>query len=131
MKSFYTSTILSDDINEFLHFYLLMILQIRSEPVCKSVASILKRRIHNNRSLQHDPLDDEVMVHWNAPPLYLADSFVEHPLDDYFRTKKDKNWLFYEKYEQYQTWKFRSPGSLILNRFLNEQVPRLLDLIDD
>ena len=29
--------------------------------------------IHNNRSLQHSSLDEEVMLHWNAPPIHSAD----------------------------------------------------------
>ncbi|CAF2126477.1 unnamed protein product [Rotaria magnacalcarata] len=118
-------------INDFLPFYLLMILKIRSEAVCESAASILKRHIPNNRSLQHECLDNEAMLHWNAPPIHLADSFIEHSLDDYFKTKKDKNWFFYMKSEQYQTWKLLGPGSVVINRFRNEQVPRLPELIDD
>ncbi|CAF4024722.1 unnamed protein product [Rotaria magnacalcarata] len=108
-----------------------MILKIRSEAVCESVAAILKRHIPNNRSLQHECLDNEAMLHWNAPPIHLADSFIEHSLDDYFKTKKDKNWFFYMKSEQYQTWKLLCPGSVVINRFRNEQVPRLPELIDD
>ncbi|CAF5032086.1 unnamed protein product, partial [Rotaria sp. Silwood1] len=32
---------------------------------------------------------------------------------------------------QYQPWRLLSPGSLVLNRFRSEQVPRLPELIDD
>ncbi|CAF4054019.1 unnamed protein product, partial [Rotaria sordida] len=123
MKTFYTNTDLSEGINDFLHFYSLMILKIRSEAICESAASILKGHIHNNRSLQHKSLDDEVFLHWNAPPLHLADKFIEQSIDDYFINKKDKTWLFYRKSEQYQPWRLLSPGSLVLNRFRSEQVP--------
>ncbi|CAF3669590.1 unnamed protein product [Rotaria sp. Silwood1] len=131
MKTFYTNTDLSEGINDFLHFYSLMILKIRSEAICESAASILKGHIHNNRSLQHKSLDDEVFLHWNAPPLHLADKFIEQSIDDYFINKKDKTWLFYRKSEQYQPWRLLSPGSLVLNRLRSEQVPRLPELIDD
>ena len=70
------------------------------------------------------------MVHWNTPSLHLDDSFDEHSLDDYFRIK-DKNRLFNKKCEQYQTWKLLSYDLLVLNRFCNEQIPRLPELIDD
>ncbi|CAF1328449.1 unnamed protein product [Rotaria sordida] len=131
MKTFCTNIDLSEGINDFLHFYSLMILKIRSEAICESAASILKGHIHNNRSLQHKSLDDEVFLHWNAPPLHLADKFIEQSIDDYSINKKDKTWLFYRKSEQYQPWKLLSPGSLVLNRFRSEQVPRLPELNDD
>ncbi|CAF1172828.1 unnamed protein product [Didymodactylos carnosus] len=108
-----------------------MVFKIRTEAICESAASILKGHIHSNRSLHHDTLDNEVMLHWNAPPLHLADLFIKHSLDDYFSSKKDKHWLFYKKSEQYQTWKLISPGSVVLNRFRKEQVPRLPEIIDD
>jgi hypothetical protein len=133
MKSFYKNASLYEDIHDFLHFYLLMVLKIRSEAVCESAASILKAHIHNNRGLLHENLDNEVLVHWNAPPLHLSDSFIEQSLDNYFMNKKDKNWLFFKKGEQFQTWKMLRPGSLVLNRFRNEQVPRLpeSELVDN
>jgi hypothetical protein len=71
------------------------------------------------------------MIHWNAPPLHFADSFIQHSLDDYFSHKKEKNWLFYKKSEQYQTWKLISPGSIVLNRLRKEQVPRLPESTHD
>ncbi|CAF3767738.1 unnamed protein product [Rotaria sp. Silwood1] len=131
MKSFYTSTDLSDGINDFLYFHSLMVLKIRSEAICESAASILKGHIHGNRSLHHDSLDNEVMLHWNAPPLHLADSFIKHSLDHYFSSKKEKNWLFYKKSEQYQTWKLLSPGSVVLNHLRKKQVPKLPESIDN
>jgi hypothetical protein len=65
--------------------------------------------------VHHGSLDNEVMLHWNAPPLYFADSFIKHSLDHYFSSKNEKNWLLYKKNEQYQTWKLISPGSIVLN----------------
>jgi hypothetical protein len=97
MKTFYTNKKLADGIHDFLYFYSLMILKIRSKAVCESTASILKGHIHNNRSLQHSSLDEEVMLHWNAPPMHLADLFITSSLDDYFSQKKDRHWLFYKK----------------------------------
>ena len=97
MKSFYTNQKLADDIHEFLYFYSLMILKIRSEAVCESAASILKGHIHNNRSLLHSSLDEEVLLHWNAPPLHSADLFIKSSLNNYFSNKKDRQWLFYKK----------------------------------
>lgn len=106
-------------------------LKIRSEAVCESAASILKDHIYNNRALRHDNLDNEVLVHWNSPPLHLFDSLIEQSLDDYFMNKKDKNWLFFKKSEQYRPWKILRPGSVVLNRFRNEQLPRLPELVND
>ncbi|CAF4460787.1 unnamed protein product, partial [Rotaria sp. Silwood2] len=97
MKIFYTSRDLSNGISDFLYFHSLMVLKIRTEAICESAASILKGHIHGNRSLNHDSVDSKVMLHWNAPPLHLADSFIKHSLDDYFNSKKEKNWLFYKK----------------------------------
>ncbi len=74
-----------------------MILKIRSEAVCESAASILKGHIHNNRSLLHSSLDEEVLLHWNAPPLHSADLFIKSSLNNYFSNKKDRQWLFYKK----------------------------------
>ncbi|CAF3503961.1 unnamed protein product [Rotaria socialis] len=74
-----------------------MILKVRSEAVCESAASTLKGHIHNNRSLQYDSLDEEVMLHWNAPPMRTADLFIRSSLNDYFSHTKQKQWLFYKK----------------------------------
>ncbi|CAF4269883.1 unnamed protein product, partial [Rotaria magnacalcarata] len=84
-----------------------------------------KGHIHNNRSLQHDSLDEEVMLHWNAPPIHIADLFIRSSLKDYFSHTKEKQWLFYRKCEQYQVWKLVSPGSVVLNRLRKVQVGRL------
>ncbi len=56
------------------------------------------------------------MLHWNAPPLHLADLFIKHSLDDHFSNKKDKHWLFYKKSEQYQTWKITLQNYQLLPR---------------
>jgi hypothetical protein len=125
MKTFYTDKKLADGIHDFLYFYSLMILKIRSEAVCESASSILKGHIHNNRSLQHNSLDEEVMLHWNAPPLHSADLFITSSLNEYFSHTKDRQWLFYKKSEQYQVWKLVSPGSVVLNRLRKVQVRRL------
>jgi hypothetical protein len=45
--------------------------------------------------------------------------------------RRKKNWLFYKKSEQYQTWKLISPGSIVLNRLRKKQVSRLPESIDD
>jgi hypothetical protein len=59
-----------------IHLFLLNVaLVIRSEAVCESAASILNQHIHDNGALDHESLDEGVMLHWNAPSLYLADPF--------------------------------------------------------
>ena len=60
MKIFYTSRDLSDGISKFLYFHSLMVL---NEAIRESVASTLKEHMHGNRSLNHDFLDSEVMLH--------------------------------------------------------------------
>ncbi|CAF5068881.1 unnamed protein product, partial [Rotaria sp. Silwood1] len=97
MKTFYSNKKLAHGIHDFLYFYSLMILKIRSEAVGESVSSILKGHIHNNRSLQHTSLDEEVMLHWNTPPLHSADLFITSSLNEYFSHTKDRQWLFYKK----------------------------------
>jgi hypothetical protein len=46
-----------------------VVLVVRSEVICQSAASILKQNIHSNRVLDHESLNEEVMLHWNTPPL--------------------------------------------------------------
>jgi len=58
-------------------FLLTHVVVIRSEAVCESAISILKQHIHDNRALDHESLDEEMMLHWNASPLHLADSFIK------------------------------------------------------
>jgi len=81
-------------------------LNIRSEAVWESASSILKGHIHYNRLLQHSSLDEEVMLHWNAPPIHSADLFITSSLNDYFSCMKDRQWLFYKK--KVNNIKFRS-----------------------
>ncbi len=71
---------------------------IRSEAVCESAASILNQHIHDNRSLDHESLDEGVMLHRNAPSLYLADPFVKSSSSNKgFFQLKDKHWIFFKK----------------------------------
>ncbi len=57
----------------------------------------LKGYIHINRSLQHSSFDEEVMIHWNAPPLHAANLFIASSLNDYFSHTKGRQWLFFFK----------------------------------
>ncbi|CAF1350509.1 unnamed protein product [Rotaria sordida] len=122
MKTFYTNKKLADGIHDFLYFYSLMILKISSEAICESVSSILKGHIHNNRSLQHTSLDEEVMLHWNAPPLHSADLFITSSLNEYFSHTKDRQWLFYKK-------KTRDRNSLLSDEILDIREDKSIDLI--
>jgi hypothetical protein len=97
MKTFFMNKNLANGIEQFLHFYSLMVVKIRSEAVCESVASILKQHIRGNRALDHESLDKEVMLHWNASPLHLADPFIKSCLNNYFSQLKDKHWIFLKK----------------------------------
>ena len=72
----------------------------------------------------------ESHVFWKLIIARRQHSF-EHSLDNYFMDKKDKNWLFFKKSEQYQSWKLLRPGLFVLNRFRHEQVSRLPELVDD
>ncbi len=125
MKTFFTNKDLANGIEQFLHFYCLMVVKIRSEAVCESAASILKQHIHGNRALDHESLDKEVMLHWNAPPLHLADPFIKSCLNNYFFQLKNKHWIFFKKAEQHRLFKLVSPGSVVLNRLRKEQLERI------
>jgi hypothetical protein len=125
MKTFLTNKDLANGIEQFLHFYSLMVVKIRSEAICESAASILKQHIRGNRALDHESLDKEVMLHWNAPPLHLADPFIKSCLNNYFSQLKDKHWIFFKKTEQHRLFKLVSPGSVVLNRLGKEQVERI------
>ncbi len=112
---------LVNGIEQFLHFYSLMFVKIRSEPVCESAASILKQHIHSNRALGHESLDKEVMIHQHLPPLHLADPFIRSFLNNYSFQLKDKRWIFFKKKQQYRLFKLVSPGLVVLNRLRKEQ----------
>jgi hypothetical protein len=71
---------------------------IRSEAVCESDVSILNQHIHGNRALDHESLDERVMLHWNAPSLHVADPFVKSSSSNkYFFQLEDKHWIFFKK----------------------------------
>ncbi|CAF1506452.1 unnamed protein product, partial [Didymodactylos carnosus] len=125
MKTYFISEILANKIEEFLYFYSLMILKVRSEAVCECAASVMKIHIHQNRALDHDSLNDEVLIHWNAPPLHLATQFIEESLDLYFNRLQDKHWLFFKKTEMYRVWSLVRPGSVVLHRLRQQQTVRL------
>ena len=97
MKAFFTNKDPANGIEQFLHYYSLMIVKIRSEAVCESAASILKQRIRGNRALDNDSSDKEVMLIWNAPLPHLADPFMKLCLNNYFSQLKDKHWIFLKK----------------------------------
>ncbi len=97
MKTFFTNKDLANGIEQFLHFYSLMVVKIRSETVSESATSVLKQHIHGNRALGHESSYKEVMIHWNAPPLHLADPFIKSSFNNYFFQLKDKHWIFFKK----------------------------------
>jgi hypothetical protein len=78
-------------------FLLTLVLVIRSEAIWESTASILEQHLHGNRALDHESLDEEVMLHWNAPTLHLADSFIKSFSNHYFLQLIDKHWIFLKK----------------------------------
>ena len=115
MKTFFTNRDMANGIEQFLHFYSLTVVEIRSEAVCESAASILKQHIHGNRALDHESLDKEVMLHWNAPPLHLADPFIKSCLNNYFFQLKEKHRIFFRKTQQHRLFKLVSPCVVVLN----------------
>jgi hypothetical protein len=109
-------------------FLLTPVLVIRSEAVCDSAASISKQHSHGNRALNHEFLDEEVMLDWNATLLHLADPFIKSSSNTYFFQLKDKHWIFFRKAEQYRLFKLVSPGSVALNRLrTSRRIPMLYE----
>jgi hypothetical protein len=90
-----------------------------------ALSTFWKQHIHGNRALALESLDEEVMLHWNAPPLHLADPFIKSSLNTYFYQLKDKNWIFFKKTVHYRLFNLVSPGSVVLNRFRKEKVERI------
>jgi len=79
-------------------FLLTVALVIRSEAVFEGASSILNQHIHGNQALDHESLDEEVMLHWNIPSLYLKDPFVKSSSSNkYFFQLKDKHCIFFGK----------------------------------
>jgi hypothetical protein len=97
-------------------FLLTPVLLIRSEAAFESAASILKQHTHGNRSVDHESLDEELIVYWNATPLHLADPFIKSSINNYLFQFNDKDWIFFRKTEQYRLFKLVSLGSVVLNR---------------
>ena len=108
-----------------------MVVKIRTEAVCESAASILKQYIRGNRALDHESLDKEVLLHWNAPSLHLADPFIKSSASTMTSLKlKDKHQIFLKKPEQHRLFKLVSPGLAVLNRLRDEQVKRVAMLYE-
>jgi hypothetical protein len=58
----------------------------------------MNQHIHDNGALDHESLDEGVMLHWNSPSLYVADPFVKSSSSNkYFFQLKDKHWIFFKK----------------------------------
>ena len=53
--------------------------------------------IRANRVLDHESLDKEVMLHWNAPLLHLTDTFIKSCLNNYLLQLKNKQWISFKK----------------------------------
>ena len=107
-------------------FYSLMVVQVRSETVReKSAASILRQHIRGNRAPHHAPLDKQVMLHWNAPPLHPADPFIKSCVNNCFSRLKEKHGIFFKEIEQHRLFKLVSSDSVVLNRLRKEQVERM------
>lgn len=104
MKTFFTKKDLANGIEQYIHFYSLMAVKIRTEAVCENAASILKQYIRGNRALEHESLNKEVMLHWNALSLHQADQFIKSYLDNYFPQLKDRKGIFFKKSQVSFSW---------------------------
>ena len=72
-----------------------------------NLSSIMINHRYNPRA-QHEPLNVEVMLHWNTAPFNLADIFIKSSFDNYFFQWKDKHWISF-KNEQCHPFKLVSP----------------------
>ena len=79
-------------IQDFLHLYLRCLVKTHAEGVAESMGNYMD--IHGDKrrgSMDIENLGQEAFIHWNGPPLHLADHLGKKSLDRYF---KKSSWNF-------------------------------------
>ena len=75
----------------FLHFFLRCTVKTHAEGVAESMGSVMDLQSDKRRGLSIEDIGKETLVHWNGPPVHLADSLGEKSLNRMF---KGRPWHF-------------------------------------
>ena len=82
-------------IQNSLHLYLRCFVKTHAEGVAESMGNYMDIHVDKMRgSMNIDDLGQEAFIHWNGPPLHLADNLGKKSLDRYF---KRSSWNFITK----------------------------------
>ena len=81
-------------LHDFLHFFLRCLMKTHAEGVAESMGNIMEINGDKRRGrMEIDDIGDESMIHWNGPPLHLADSLGMEALDIHFGGRAKWNFV--------------------------------------
>ena len=83
---------LYSDIEKFLCLYLQCAVKTHAEGVAESMGSYVDIHSNKRRGLDIAVVGSESYIHWNGPPIHLADSIGQASLDSYFAGRS--HWRF-------------------------------------
>ena len=75
-------------LEEFLHLYLRCLVKTHAEGVAESMGNYIE--IHGDKRRGRMEIEDtgnEALIHWNGPPLHLADQLGRQALDRHFASR--------------------------------------------
>ena len=78
----------------FLHFFLRCAMKTHAEGVAESMGSVMDLHSDKRRGLSIDDVGKESIIHWNGPPVHLAEALGEKALNRVF---KGRPWHFVTK----------------------------------
>eukprot|EP00918_Siedleckia_nematoides_P070622 GHVU01154254.1.p1 GENE.GHVU01154254.1~~GHVU01154254.1.p1 ORF type:complete len:211 (+),score=29.79 GHVU01154254.1:683-1315(+) len=79
MKDLFTRRELYEDIGDILYLFEQCVLKTCNESVLESMGNVVSNHASEARSLEVDSSEAEAYVHWNGPPLHLADQGALFP----------------------------------------------------
>ena len=91
LQLFLKEKILFQGIKEFLHFLLRCSVKTHAEGVAESMGNYIDLHSDKRRGMEIDDVGKEALIHWNGPPLHLAECLGIKSLNRKF---KGTNWNF-------------------------------------
>ena len=109
LQLFLKERILFQGIESFLHFFLRCIVKTHAEGVAESMGNYIDLHSDKRRGMEIDDVGKEALIHWNGPPVHLADNLGINSLNRKF---SGTHWNFTTRNPQ--------PDSTVITRLKKE-----------
>jgi hypothetical protein len=101
MKFMFTSDVFSNGVEDWLYMFNHCALKSMNEAVVEGMGCIVDQHAAPERHLSMETYSKEAMIHYNAPMVHEAESFLKDSLDVMFEKNVKKGWHFVARDSKY------------------------------